>query len=149
MAGPRRTATPDPSSSRNAVAAHLSTRRLVAFALLGSLAGCDTVRPTSLTQTGPTTFVLETLCAHDVSAAVTESAGLIRISDVSGRVEDGDCLGSTTIGLAEPLAERAVVVDWRQWVRIDDDCDHARYAPPEAETEWHWRIPIPCEYLDP
>lgn len=86
------------------------------------------------------------LCAENVTARVVETDDEVRISDVSGEPLSGDCLGGVELELAVPVGERRVVVDGDEWVRIDDDCELAYYAPPVVLTDGSRVVPRRCQF---
>jgi hypothetical protein len=81
-----------------------------------------------------------TTCAEDVGASLTETEDEVRISDIEGDAlgdgRDGpDCQGGVTLSLAEPIGDRAVVVDGETWVlQRGSGCPDGRFAPPESNV---------------
>lgn len=110
--------------------------------------GSPQVDPVQLVETGDRTAVLETTCpdesADDPVARVVESGDEVRLGDVTGTRDGGDCLGAIRVELDAPIGDRAVVVEGEEWVRIDDDCSRAVFGPADAGGR---RRPVSCEYV--
>lgn len=86
-------------------------------------------RPIGIEIRNPTTLVLLTSCARDVSARLAESAGAVRIDQVAGRVIDGDCTGGVDLGLSAPLGDRLVFVAGEQWTEVGASCPYGGLGP--------------------
>lgn len=86
-------------------------------------------RPIGIEIRDPTTLVLLTTCARDVSARLAESADAVRIDQVAGRVIAGDCTGGVELGLSAPLGDRFVFVAGQRWTEVGASCPYGGLGP--------------------
>ncbi len=100
------------------------------------VSGCGTADVPPLgaeIEDGGRVVFLQTGCADDVSASLTETDDVVRIDDVSGDPVDGDCLGGLRLTLARPFGNRDLVVEGETWQRMDGDCPFGTFGPPDMD----------------
>lgn len=90
--------------------------------------------PLGLEIRNPTTLVLFTTCADDVTAGVTESADSVHLDRISGDVKGDDCAGTVEIDLSAPIADRTLMVEGSEWHRVGASCPYGEFGPGGADV---------------
>lgn len=92
-------------------------------------------------ESGRLSVLLAVCTIGEVTAEVTETAGAVRVDEVSAEVTDDDCAGALQIDLDAPLGDRVLIVEGEQWIPFEGTCDRRVTLVPPDIPEWFTDCP--------
>lgn len=128
---------PGRSISRTPAATFRGVRSLCAVVVISvAVVGCASdIEPYAVSNLDDDLIFLSVSCAHDLRADLTETRDEVRIENLRGRVENGDCLSVVSIPLETPLGDRTIVVNGDAWVELSATCGYGTLGSPDLDFE--------------